>query len=115
MGYPKCIIPQAVRRLAFGSITGTFANLGTALTRPLRILHIKNTTNQTAEVSINGTEVNFEIPANSFDLYDITTNKAASDEAGMLRSAIQLQVRRPAAEANPTSGAVIVQSWVGEI
>lgn len=114
MGYPKHLIPQAVRRLAFGGITDTFANLGAAFTQPVRIFHIKNTTNQTAEITVNGTDVNFELPANSFDLYDITTNRAPN-EMGLLRSNIQLQARRPAAEPNPTSGAIIVQIWVGEV
>lgn len=114
MGYPKHVIPETVRRLDFGGITGTFADLGGPFERPIRLLQIKNTTNQTAEVTIDGTNVNFELPTNSFDLYDVSTNRTPKEMA-MLRQGIQLQVRRPAAEPNPVSGAVIVQTWVGEV
>lgn len=114
MGYPKNLVPEPVRRLAFGGITATFADLGGPFTRPIRIIHLKNTTNQTAEITIDGTNVNFEIPTNGFDLYDISANRTP-EEVALLIERIQLQVRRPAAEINPTSGAVIVQTWVGEI
>ena len=113
MAYPKHIIPEAVRRLAFGGITGTFADLGTPFDQPVRILQIKNTTDVTSEITIDGTNVNFELPANSFDLYDVSANRTPQEMA-LLRVGIQLQARRPAAEANPIEGAVIVQTWIGE-
>ncbi|KKN10536.1 hypothetical protein LCGC14_1035560 [marine sediment metagenome] len=114
MGYQKNIIPEAVRRLDFSGISGTFADLGAELSDPLRILQFKNTTDVTAEITIDGTNVNFEIPTNSFDLYDLSANNAP-DEMALLRAGIQLQVRRPAAELDPTEGAVIVQTWIGEV
>lgn len=113
MGYPKNLIPEPVRRVAFGGITAVFADLGTPFTKPIRILHFKNTTNQTAEITVDGTNVNFEIPANSFDLYDISANRTP-EEMALFREGIQLQVRRPSSEIDPTSGAVIVQIWIGE-
>ena len=88
--------------------------MGAALSDPLRILQFKNTTDVTAEITIDGTNVNFEIPTNSFDLYDLSANNAP-DEMALLRAGIQLQVRRPAAELDPTEGAVIVQTWIGEV
>ncbi len=114
MGYPKNIIPEPVRRLDFSGITGTFADIGSPFDSPIRLLQIKNTTDVTAEVSIDETNVHFELPANSFDLYDISSNRTPLEMA-LLRAGIQLQVRRPASELDPTSGAVIVQTWIGEI
>lgn len=114
MGYAKSIIPEPVRRVAFGAISGTFIDLGSILDEPVRLLQIKNTLDVTAEVSINGVDVHFELPPNSFDLYDISTNRTPLEMA-LLRAGIQLEVRRPAAEGNPTEGAVIVQTWIGEI
>lgn len=114
MGYPKNLIPDTIRRIAFGGITDTFANIGIKFAFPVRIFQIKNTTNVTAEVTIDGTNVNFELPTNSFDLYDVSSNRTPDDMA-FLTAGIQLQVRRPASEANPTEGAVIVQTWIGEV
>lgn len=113
MGYQKNLIPEPVRRIAFGAISGTFTDLGSSFDQPVRLLQIKNTLDVTAEISIDGIDVNFELPTNSFDLYDISSNRTPQEMA-FLRSGIQLEVRRPAGEANPTEGAVIVQTWVGE-
>ncbi len=114
MGYSKNIIPEPIRKLEFGGITDTFADLGSPFTRPIRILQIKNTTDVTLEVTIDGTNVNFELPTNSFDLYDVSTNRAPQEMA-LMRAGIQLQVKRPSSEADPMVGAAIVQTWIGEV
>jgi hypothetical protein len=107
MAYPKEITFDAVRTLAFGGISGVFAAIGTALTEPARIIKIQNTTNQSIEFSLDGVTIHDVIPSNAFALYDLTANKTR-DEGIYIREGTIFYIRRPAAEANPTSGNVYV-------
>ena len=112
MAVPKELVFQTIRTVAFGGITGVFANVGAALSAPARLVKIVNTSNRTAEITTDGTNVQDLLPANSFALYDLTTNRI-NDEGAFMRSGTQFQTRRPAADANPTSGSVSVVVLVG--
>lgn len=114
MGFPKKLTYDDIRTVAFGSITGTFTTLGSAFTRPARLIKIVNTTNQTAEITTDGTNVEDIVPSNSFTLYDLTTNRV-NDEGAFFASGTQFSVRRPAAEVNPISGSVYLIMIGGEI
>lgn len=113
MGYPKEIVFDGIRQLAFGGITNVYAAVGGALTTPARIVKIQNTTNQTIELSIDGVNTHDIIPSNAFALYDLTANKTR-DEGIYFREGRIFYVRRPAAEANPTSGSVYITVLIGE-
>lgn len=65
---------DALRSLAFGSISGTYAALGTPLTQNWREFCIVNNTNGNMTISADGTTDNFFVPANSFLLWDLSTN-----------------------------------------
>jgi hypothetical protein len=67
---------ETLRSLAFGSISGTYAGIGTALANPARIIHITNTTDVLLTYSLDGVNDHFIVPTNSFLLLDITTNQA---------------------------------------
>lgn len=107
MGYPKEIVFDDIRTLAFGGISGVYAAVGGVLTAPARIVKIQNTTDRTMELSIDGVNTHDVIPANAFALYDLTANKT-KDEGIYLREGRLFFVRRPAAEANPTLGNVYI-------
>lgn len=70
---------DAVRELAFGSLSGTYAALGTALTDHARIVRIANGTDAQMYVSVDGSTNNFRLAANSFALFDFSTNKIRDD------------------------------------
>lgn len=112
MAYPKTLDYDTIRTVAFGGITGTFADLGTALTSPARLVKLLNTTDVDAEISTDGVNVHDYVPANSFALYDLTANKVR-DEGAFFRTGKQFSVRRPAAAGNPTTGGVYLVVIVG--
>lgn len=55
--------PIALRNIAFGSISSTYANLGAVLSAPLEILILNNGTDATMIVSIDGANDNFKLSA----------------------------------------------------
>lgn len=70
---------DTVRELAFGSISGSYAAIGTALTQQARVLTINNSTNVDIYVSTDGTNNNLRVAANSYKLIDFSTNRIRDD------------------------------------
>lgn len=70
---------EAVRELAFGGITGTYAAVGTALTDHARLVTITNSTDVEMYISLNGTTDHLRLASNSFKLYDFSANKIRDD------------------------------------
>lgn len=70
---------DALRELAFGSISGSYAAIGTALTVHGRVIKITNGTNAPMYISTDGVNDQDKIPANGFVLYDFSTNKIRDD------------------------------------
>lgn len=66
---------DALRSFASASMTGSYQQVGTALSHPIRLLKMVNNSNQDITVSFDGSTDNDYIPANSFALYDMTTNR----------------------------------------
>lgn len=70
---------DAVREVAFGGISGTYATVGGVLTDHARIVRMANSTNVEVYISVDGTNNNFRLAANSFVLIDFSTNKIRDD------------------------------------
>lgn len=70
---------DAVRELAFGSISGTYAAVGTALTDHARIVRFVNGTDVQLYVSLDGSTNQIRMAANSFFLLDFSANKIRDD------------------------------------
>lgn len=99
---------DALRSLAFGGISGTYAALGTPLTQNWREFRIVNATNGDIFISANGTTDNFFLPSNSFVLWDLSTNSPPIAETDTFTLAIgtQFYVKQSTA---PTSGSVYLE------
>lgn len=66
---------DALRSLAFGGLSGTYAPVGTAVTKNFVVFKVVNTTNADVTGSFDaGVTDNIFIPAGSFCLYDLSTN-----------------------------------------
>jgi hypothetical protein len=72
------LLPEVVRSLAFGSISGTYMGVGSALDNPARIVLFQNYTDQTVMFSFNGVDDHFPIASMGFVLLDVTANKTIS-------------------------------------
>lgn len=102
---------EDVRYLAFGAISGVYANVGDPTSSPIRVIILKNATDVTLEVSWDGGATTpFRLPAGSHDTVDITSNQKSGGGL-FLPTNSQFQVRDigPAASA----GEFIVQCFYG--
>jgi len=73
----RCLA-EPLRSLAFGSISGTYAAIGTALAHPAHMILFQNQTNATVTISMDGINDHFTLLANGYFVLDISGNKAAS-------------------------------------
>ncbi len=65
---------ETLRTLAFGSLSTSYAALGTPITHSLRMFRIINSTNADLNISLDGTNDHMLVPATSFVLYDVAAN-----------------------------------------
>lgn len=65
---------DTLRSVAAGSVTASFAAVGTALGAPAVAVNFVNNTNGDVIVSLDGINSNLYLPANSFQVWDIRTN-----------------------------------------
>lgn len=94
---------ETLRSLAFGSISGAYATIGTPLLNPARLIKIVNTTNADMFISTDGTNNHDIIPASGFALYDLTTNHPTNSSGFFFAQGTQFYVKQVSA---PTSGTV---------
>lgn len=66
--------------VAFGSITGSYTAFGAPMPKPAHLIRFNNSTNQDILISADGVTDHLRIAANSFALFDFTTNRV--NEAG---------------------------------
>lgn len=111
MAYGTRVMWDAVRELAFGGISGSYAALGTPLGDHIRILTISNSTDQEVYISFDGSTDHLRMPKNSFKLYDIASNKIR-DDGMFLASGVQMYVKEVLAAV--TEGAVWIEVAFGE-
>jgi hypothetical protein len=67
---------EPLRTIAFGDISGVYAPIGTPFDNPCRLLYIVNNTDVLLTFSDDGVNDKFVIPAGSYILIDIGSNKA---------------------------------------
>lgn len=97
---------DAVREVAFGSISGTYAAVGSALTDHARIIRFVNSTNAEVYISADGATNNLRLAAGSFALFDFSTNKI-QDDGLFVSIGTQFYVKQ--VSGAPGSGAVWVE------
>jgi hypothetical protein len=66
---------EPVRTLAFGSISGTYMGVGTAISNPARVFWVNNLTDTDLMCSFDGVNDHFPLPSGGFVILDTTSNK----------------------------------------
>jgi hypothetical protein len=66
---------DAVRSVAYGSITASYTSLGTPFGHAMRLLHFINDTNGDMMISFDGVTDQVPVIANTFNLYDFTSDE----------------------------------------
>lgn len=103
---------EPVRSLAFGSISGTYAGVGSAVNNPIRQFFIQNLTDKAMMFSFDGVNDHFPLPANGFFLDDVSSNTALA--AGFfLPQGGRLYVKE--LSAGPTTGSVYFSVFYGSV
>lgn len=102
------LYPEVLRSLAFGSISGVYAGIGTALANPCRIIHITNNTDVLLTFSFDGVDDHFVIPATSFLLLDVTSNMAGTGGSFTISQGQRIYVK-----GAPGSGSVYLAAFYG--
>ncbi len=102
------IYPEVLRTLAFGSITGTYAGIGTAFLNPIRVFHIVNTTDVLLTFSFDGVNDHFVVAANSFILLDVTSNSTISGASFHVAQGTRIYVK-----GSPSLGSVYLAAFYG--
>ena len=97
---------DAVREVAFGGISGTYAVVGGPLTDHARIVIFTNSTNVEVYITADGVNNNFRLAANSFKLIDFSTNKIR-DDGLFVPIGTQFSVKQ--VSGAPGSGAVWIE------
>lgn len=99
---------DAIRSLAFGGISGTYATVGTPIAFNWREFRILNTTNAGIFISANGTTDNFYLPANSFLLWDLSANAQPVNVTDTFVLAINTQFYARS-DGTPSEGSVLIE------
>jgi hypothetical protein len=78
MGYMSAAIyPEPLRSLDSATLSGSYLPLGTPLINPIRIVKFTNNSNVAVTISWDGVTDHEFLPAGSFLLLDISSNKEA--------------------------------------
>lgn len=99
---------QALRSLAFGGISGTYATIGTPLINQIRIIHLSNLTDKTIIFSFTGNTDHIILPSGGFILLDLCSNKI-NDGGLFVSNHTQMYAKDNGSAA--TSGAVYVSAF----
>ena len=111
MGYGTRVSFDPVREIDFGSVSGTYAAVGTPTGDHVRILGFNNGMDQALYISFDGVNDHLRISPNSFKLFDLSTNKIREDG---LFLAVGTQVYVKEVSASVTSGSFWCEVMYGE-
>lgn len=101
--------PEVLRSLAFGSIGAGYAGVGTALTKPARIIIIQNYTDAQLMFSLDGVDDHFPLASNGQLILDLSSNKTV-DVGFFMAEGDRLYVKNI---GSPTMGSVYFTALYG--
>ena len=98
---------EALRSLAFGSISGSYTAVGAGFANATRLICITNNTEGDMFFSIDGTTDHLYVPAGSFKLFDLSANRRnVNQDDCVLPVGTVVYVKQDTA---PVSGSVYVE------
>lgn len=97
---------DTLRTLNFSGISGTYAPVGSSFGHVTRLICFTNNTNGDMLVSTDGVNDMLFLPANSFKLFDLATNRADYNSLWCFPEKLQILVKQSTAA---TSGDFYVE------
>lgn len=110
MAYSRVVRFDALRTIAFGAISGTYAKVGTPLTKPMRLVKFLNTSNVDLVISFDAINDHIYMPTSSFDLIDLNSNQDPGNDY-KFQIGTQIYVKQAAGAA--ASGGIYVMAAYG--
>jgi hypothetical protein len=102
---------EPLRSLGFGSISASYAEVGTATDNPVRLFCITNATQGDMLFSLDGTTDHLFLKAGSFKLFDVQSNMTPNKESNyVFDKGTKFYVKQVTA---PVSGSVYVEILYG--
>lgn len=99
---------EALRSLAFGSISGSYAAVGTSFANPCRLICFTNNTDGDMLFSRDGSTDELFVAAGSFKLFDVSTNHRAVNQDDLtFPVGTRWYVKQSTA---PTTGSVYIET-----
>jgi hypothetical protein len=111
MAFGTKVAFEAVREIAFGSITANYVAVGTALIDYTRVIGFNNSTDVDLYISFDGVTNQLRIAPNSFKLFDLTSN-SVHDYGLFLSQNTTVFVKR--VSGAPTVGNFWIEIMYGE-
>lgn len=93
MAYTKQMAYETLRSIDSATFTGSYQAIGTPLTHPGSIVKMVNNSNVLVTISLDGSTDVDVLPANSYWLYDETTNRASATDAVFIPQGKQFYVK----------------------
>lgn len=84
---------EALRSRDSATFTGAYQTLGTAITHAASIVKIVNNSTVLVTVSVDGTTDHDILPANSFTLYDVTSDSPSNRSDVFWKAGTQVYVK----------------------
>lgn len=106
----KKAIVDTLRSLAHGSISASYAAIGSAITQPIRLFCVTNNTNGDMLFSLDGSTDQLFVAQGSFKLFDVASNRDDQDGYLALPANTTFYVKQSTA---PSSGSVYVEIVYG--
>jgi hypothetical protein len=103
----------AIKEKAFGALSDSYVVVGGTTTKATRVVKFTNNTDQTVYFTTDNTEDQLKLPANSYQLWDITTNKALAEKPQFIEAGTQFYCRYITGSA-PSTGWVSVETLTVE-
>lgn len=79
MAFGTRVLFNPIGSVAFGSITGSYTTFGAPMPGHARIIRFCNSTDKDILISADGVNDHLRIAANSFALFDFSTNRIQDD------------------------------------
>lgn len=83
MAYTNQLVYEVLRSIDSSTFTGNYMAVGTPLAHPAALIKFVNNSNVFVAISIDGVNAHDILPANSFALYDNTSNSSPQGSNGI--------------------------------
>jgi hypothetical protein len=106
------VMPEPIRSVDFGSITGSYIGLGAPFQNPIHWFMVQNFSNSAVMISWDGINDHFPLPVQGYVIMDVGSNKTLTGGSFMVAQGTRFYVR-DLTGVPPTLGSVYLSAFYG--